>query len=142
MPERRPLPNIEKLVLDALFADAAAVAVFGDRMGAELPDTFPDGQRLRVWRVGGSPVDEEPEHLDRPLLQVEAYGETKEDAYASMAAGLDALLGLAGQAVPGAVITKVQRVSGPSWSRDPTTNTPRYLAAVAVYVHAAAPDGL
>lgn len=137
MPERRSLPDIEGLVLDALLADPNLVPIFGDRISTELPDTFPDGQRLRFWRASGTPADEEPEHIDRPLLQVEGYGETKEEAFASITAGLDALFELPATALPGAVVTRVQRVTGPSWSPDPTTNTPRYLLGVVLYVHAA-----
>lgn len=138
MTASRPIPDVEKLVVAALLEDPDLASVVGTKVSTELPEAFPDGQRVRLWRVGGTPADASPEWIDRPLLQVEGYGATKEEAFETISEAIEALHRLAGAALPGAVVTRVQRVTGPAWSNDPTTDTPRYLLGVVLYLHPAA----
>lgn len=137
MTDFRPLPDVEALTIGYLLADVDVTALADDRIEPELPVSFPDGARVRILRVGGAPVDAGTERLDRPLLQIETYGTTKAEAWDLTAVVLMALQRMADAAHAGAVVTACDRVTGPRWAPDPSTDTPRYLTDVAVYVHAA-----
>lgn len=133
MPETRNLVDVERLLVAALRADAELAAIVDTRVSTELPGSFVADQRLKLSRVGGSDLDGAG-YLDRALVQLDAYGATKGEAFEVAATALAALFRARG-AHAGAVLTRVERVSGPAWSPDPETDIPRYLATVAVTVH-------
>lgn len=134
MPETRDLVDVEKLLVAAMAADAALAALVADRVSTELPGDFGPEERLRLVRVGGSVLDADTAHLDRALVDLHAYGSSKGAAFGVAATTLSALSRVRG-AHAGAVVSRVERVSGPAWAPDPSTDVPRYLATVAVTVH-------
>lgn len=136
MGEFARIPDVEALLVNALLAHATVAAMVSTKVSTELPTTFPDGKRLKLSRIGGTPVDEDTEYLDRPLIQLEGFGATKADAFDVTAAAMTALLSFAGKTYTEGTVTKVLRLSGPAYAQDPDTETPRYLLTVAVYVHA------
>jgi hypothetical protein len=129
------LPDVEALAVGQLLEDPMVSALADDRVGVDLPASFPDGQRVRLMRVGGTPVDAETEHLDRALVQVETFGSTKEEAFDLTLVVIDSLKAMPAAQFDGAVVTLVSRVTGPRWSPDPPTDTPRYITDVVLYAH-------
>lgn len=129
------IPDAEALTVAHLLGDDLVTALAGDRIGAELPSSFPDGQRIRVQRAGGGPVDDDTERLDRALVQLETFGATKADAFDLTVVVLDSLQRMTRATFPGAVVTATQRVTGPRWAPDPPTDTPRYITDVILYAH-------
>lgn len=137
MPRVGRIPDVEALAVNALAADVELDALIAGRISTELPSSFPDGPRIRLTRAGGNPVDEDTERLDRPVVQIEAFGDDQGAAFDTVSEAMRALLELAGGTFPEGVVTKVVRLSGPVWSPDPETSTPRYLLSAALYVHTA-----
>jgi hypothetical protein len=72
-----------------LRADPGVTALAGDRIYTEAPadKAWP---MLRVFRVGGDP-DPNPYWLDRPDLQIDAWGGSKRDAYTLLETAMRAL---------------------------------------------------
>jgi hypothetical protein len=139
MPELRLLPDVESLLVTYLKADAGIAALVDQRVSTELPASFAPEGRVQLFRTGGVPDNDDiPGHLDRPSIQVNAYGETKAEAYDVAAETIRALLQAPAATHTGAVITKATRILGPTWSPDPETDTPRYLLGFTFAVHAAA----
>lgn len=136
MSETSRIPDVEALLTAAMNADADLAALVGGKISWELPSTFPDGRRIRMNRAGGSPVDEDTEYLDRPVVQIEAFGADKGEAFDVAAEAMAAILKLAGRTFPEGVVTKAARLSGPTWAPEPDTGTARYLLSVALIVHA------
>lgn len=139
MPETRNLVDVEKLFVAYLENDAGLGPLVGGagdsaRVSTELPRGFAGEARVRLLRVGGTELDQIG-HLDRALVQIEGYGPTKAAAFAVAAEALRAVKQAPGAEHAGAVVTLVERVSGPSWSPDPPTGHPRYLTTVAATVH-------
>lgn len=139
MPEQRALADVEALLVDAFEGDEHLAPLIGGpgdaaRVSTELPAAFGPEARVRLFRVGGTQPDPETGHLDRALVQLDAYGATKGEAWAVAAESLAAAR-RARQAHPGAVVTAVERVSGPLWQPDPPTGVPRYVTTIAVTVH-------
>lgn len=129
------LPDVEAFAVGHLLEDSMVSALTDDRVGVDLPASFPDGQRVRLMRVGGTPVDAETEHLDRALVQVETFGSSKTEAFDLTLVVLDSLKAMPAALFDGAVVTLVSRVTGPRWSPDPPTATPRYITDVVLYAH-------
>jgi hypothetical protein len=48
---------------------------------------------------------------------------------------IDSLKAMPAAQFDGAVVTLVSRVTGPRWSPDPPTDTPRYITDVVLYAH-------
>lgn len=142
MPEIAESIDVEPVVVAALVADSDLAALVGDKVSTLLPAAFIPEARARVWRSGGTPADESPEVIDRPVLQVEGYGETRGEAEAVVRATIRAMLAMAGKVFQvedstlRASVSEARRISGPQWSPDPPTAAPRYLASVVLYVRA------
>lgn len=140
MPEERDLVDVEAVVVAHLGADVGLEALVGDAIGTELPRGFPPAgaPRVQAFRSSGTTVDPATGYLDRAIVQVNGYGSSKAEAWDVMAGTNRALLAARHAAHAGVVVTDVERVSGPSWSPDPKTDAPRYIASFAVTVHPAA----
>lgn len=134
MPDLRDLVDVEKLLVAVLRADAAVGALVAARVSTELPSSFGLEERLRLVRVGGTSLDGDSAYLDRALVDLHAFGASKRTAFVVARTSLSALSRAVGTH-PGAVVSRVERVSGPAWSPDPETDVPRYLTTVAVTVH-------
>jgi len=139
MPEARKLVDVEALLVAYLATDGPLGALVDDAIGTELPRAFPStgAPRVQAFRASGTTVDPATGHLDRALVQVNAYGSSKAEAWDVFAETYRALLAARAAEHEGAVVTDVERVSGPTWSPDPQTDAPRYVGSFAVTVHPA-----
>lgn len=74
------MPDVERLVIDALIADADVAALVTGRIYGAVPNvkTFP---LVRVVRIGGQLADEgDPFWADAPALQVDGWADRKAEA--------------------------------------------------------------
>lgn len=140
MAEILPPVDLETVLVAALEQNAALAALVGGvgnaaRISTRLPSSFAKENRVRITRAGGSPVGW-PDHVDRAVIQADAYGEDDAGAWAVAAALHVAMVALEGTVVAGGVLTGVDRILGPAWLPDPDAdNAPRYLLQWAVYAH-------
>lgn len=127
------LPDVERTAVTWLRTRTDVTALLGQRIATEVPanPTFP---LVRLTRVGGvAPV---LDHLDAGRLQVDVWGDTKQQARDAAATVLSALItDLPGTTVDGVVVTGVVQDLGFTWQPDPDTDRPRYLFGVAVFAH-------
>lgn len=140
MPEALDLVDVEGLLIDFLPYDPDLGPLVGGpgvgaRISTELPASFRAEGRLQIFRVSSTAADGGTEHIERALIQVNGYGADKREAFTVTAAALRALRRAPSVAHEAAVVTDVARVTGPTWSPDPSTDVPRYLSSVAVTVH-------
>lgn len=138
MPELRSIVDAEAALVAYLRADAGVAALVGTRVGTQLPKTFKAETRIQLFRTGGVPDPADvPGHLDRPSLQINTYGATKEAAFGLTAETIRAILASPRASVSGAVITHARRVLGPIWSPDPDSDppVPRYITGVVLWIH-------
>lgn len=139
MPTIRPLVDVEAVVIAHLAADPALLALAVD-VASETPAGFPPAGApfVQAFRATATSVDPATGHVERAVLQVNAYGASKAGAWDVIAQAYRALLEAPAGVHPGAVVTEVVRLSGPTWSPDPVTDAPRYTSSFAVTVHPAA----
>lgn len=127
-------PDVERLVVDHLRNRPELTGVVVDN---RPPAGFDGTQKaVLVSRVGGAWVDDL--HLDRPLLDLEAYGPDKTTAHTVALTARAALLEAAGTVYGGASVTEVAEADGPRWL--PDYNRPdgnRYLATVRLSIRPA-----
>lgn len=131
------------------FGDAEAIAIKHLRTDQTIAEarafgTFPKDPvfpLLTLHRSGGVPVIDGA--IDRAMVQVDAWAETKQEAryLASQAmASLSRLEGkqvsvlLDGEIEVGGYVTSVEVVQGLLWLPDSDTNRPRYLFQVALTI--------
>lgn len=134
MPLVPDLADVEAVLVAHVAADADVVALGADS-ATDLPVDFPSSGApfAQVFRVGGTDVASG--HVDRALVQVNAYGSSRGEAFDVARACARALVRAETTSFAGAVVTAVLRLSGPAWSPDPITNAPRYTTSFAVTVH-------
>ena len=89
--------------------------------------------RIRITLTGGSP--EIPGWLHAPRINLEAFADTKPQAFDLLVAAREAAEQLTNTRRDGIVVSSCEQETGLSWSPDPFTETPRYLAAIVMYVH-------
>lgn len=137
----RPPLDLETVLVGELEQDATFAALVGGvgnaaRISTKLPSSFTkDEARVKLARAGGAPVGW-PEHLDRAIVQADAYGPTELAAWAVAADLVRAMVAIEGRTVAGGVITAVERILGPSNVPDPDAgNAARYLVQWAVTAH-------
>ncbi len=136
MPALRDVVDIEATLVAYLKADAAVAALVGTRVSTELPAGFTAEARVRLFRVGGAPSPDDPAgYLDRPSVQFDCYGATREQAWDVAAATLRAALEAPAATHTGVVITGTRRTLGPTWQPDPDTDIPRYLLTAVLWTH-------
>lgn len=135
MTEDPGLVDAEGLAVNWLVSSADLAEVVGDRVSTELPASFAAEARVQLFRVGGVPADDGPQHLDRPNLQVNAFGPTKAQAWAVAALVVRRMLAAPRGVHDQGVVTKAHRVVGPTWSPDPETDIPRYVLGFVLHVH-------
>lgn len=120
-------PDVELLVVDFLETRAELTGVTVDN---KVPAGF-DGttQAVLVSRVGGVWIDDE--HLDTPLVDLEAYGPDKTAAHAVARLVRAVLLPLRGTVRAGTLVTDITELDGPRWLPDYNRpNANRYLTTV------------
>ena len=73
------LPDVEQIVSLYLRSVTEVTDLVGQRVYTQLPNspTFP---LVKLTRFGGAPVFNRPLHLDRALLQFDAYGGNKRES--------------------------------------------------------------
>jgi hypothetical protein len=127
-------PDIESAVVDTLNASSEIEAIAGaDCASTELPPeaTLP---RIRVSLSGGTAVMSG--WLYAPRINIEAWADDKETAFDLLSTASAVLLAeLDGALLTQGVVTGFTQETGVSWSPDPTTKTPRYLAGFVAYTH-------
>ena len=130
MAEVSDLVDVERLLVGEL------QEVVGAQVSTELDADFDAATSLwlTLSRASSTEVDRQTGHLERVLVDFAAHGPSKEAAWELVKVACREL-----RSVPGAyelgVVTDVERVSGPFWSPDPTTHSPRYLCTWAITVH-------
>lgn len=135
MTETRLAADAEKLLIAYLKADSAVAALVAAKVSTTLPPDFKKEKRVRLWRVGGTPDPSSPvPWLDRPRIQLEAYGTTKGEALNVANVVADAIARMPGTYADG-VVTDTAADLPLQWSPDPHTDTPRYLFGAVLYVH-------
>jgi hypothetical protein len=124
--------DVERLAADYLRGRTEISAIVGTRVSNALPKT-PTYPYLIGSRFGG--VADHLAWLDRARLQFEAWGTSKGNANLLARTALAALheMPLATHAL--GVVTNVAQELGLTWSPDETTDQPRYVFGVAVYLH-------
>lgn len=134
MPAQRELVDVEALAVAHV---AAAGTIAGDRVATTLDAYDPALPTVKLNRVGGAPVDGGTEHVDRAIVDVHAYAPDSVAAWTLAAETLAALRTMPGAEFAGAAVSAVERVTGPRWAPDPSTDPPaaRYLLTVAITVH-------
>jgi hypothetical protein len=129
------LPDVERLVIDFLKAQAEVTTLAPGGIDTEIPK-HPVWPLLRVRRVAGASTSR-PRWVDRPVVQVEAYGGTRSEAHA-LADTTAAVLAARLEGVHDAgVVTGVRFGTGPNPMPDSdyTPARPRWLFDVTVFIH-------
>jgi hypothetical protein len=128
------IPDIEKIVVDKLNANAAIEGIAGANCAST--ELAPNAilPKIRVTLSGGSPVVRGWLHAMR--VTIEAWADTKEDAYDLFVEAAYVLENQLENALyTEGIVTSFTQDSGMSWSPDPVTKTPRYLASFVAHTH-------
>jgi hypothetical protein len=135
------LPDVERLVVDFLRDQPELAVLVDDRVYTAIP-ALKQGEAdwrwplVRVVRFAGRPVRPRPRWLDAPVVQFEAFGGRKAEAW-SIAETVGALLSarLVGVHAQGTV-TDVEAGS-PGYQPDDTYTPakPRYLFTSTIHTH-------
>lgn len=127
--------DAELIVTTALLADAGVTTIVERRVGTELParPVFP---AVRLTRIGGTAIDPESDHVEAALLQLDAFGETKAQAFDLVNACRVALRAVTG-VQPAGVVSTI-RFGSVAWVPDDnfTPARSRYALDLTVYAHA------
>jgi len=111
---------------------SVALQAAGFRASSSIPanPTFP---LITVKRMGGSPADKRG--LDRAILQIDVWGNTKSEARDVAAAARITLMNLEGTTSSqfNGVVTCVEDALGLFWLPDQETKRDRYVFSVMVY---------
>lgn len=143
MPKARPRVDIESVLVAHYRADpddfTRDIIGLGDeaRVGKNLATDFPQNGRqdLRITRIGGTDTDTDTAHLERTTIQLEAFGETSLEALDLWLKAEVSLRLCTDRIHTGAVVTLVEKLTGPVEAPDPETGAPRYYSSHSVYVH-------
>jgi hypothetical protein len=128
------VPNVERFLFQHVLAYSELTVVMGSkRLSTELPANAPL-PRIRVSLIGGTVLVRS--WLYNVRVGLEAWGDTKDEAWDAMAAALASVEdGLEGALVEDGVVTATDQDTGIIWSPDPETATARYLTTVSLTVH-------
>lgn len=94
-------------------------------VAAKVPSPRPE-RHVRVTRVGGPASGRV---VDQPLILVEAWAQTDEDASALLN-DARAILLRTGRHVPGLFVRRANEVGGPSMDPDPDTDAARWRCTI------------
>lgn len=120
------IPNITKALVAGLKAAAPLTSIAG-KIGTKLPDNFTAEKRLRIFRVDSAPVDRGTEAGHRPIIQIDVFGGTEDEANDLASTVHSVMKSFQGTKVGDVYFGEVELVAGPGWSPDPTTNIPRNI---------------
>jgi hypothetical protein len=128
------IPDIEAAVVAFLLSQEEVTDIVGEH---GVATTLPAGAalpRVRITLGGGRVVV--PRWFYAPRLTVEAWAETKAEAFQLITTTLNVLeTGLPAAQVSQGVVTACEMDTGILWSPDPAAETPRYLGSVVAYIH-------
>lgn len=107
-------PDVEKLVVDVLKADPALA---GATIAVQAPAGFDGTQNaVLVNRRGGAWIGDL--HVDKPLIEFEVYGPTKNAAHVLANGARRALLATIGKQIGVNLVQDVEEMDGPRWLPD------------------------
>ncbi|MER5208512.1 hypothetical protein [Streptomyces sp. NPDC002825] len=107
-------PDVEKLVVDVLKADPAMAGV---TVAVQAPAGFDGTQNaVLVNRRGGAWIGDL--HVDKPLIEFEVYGPSKNAAHVLANAARRALLATIGKQLGANFVSDVEEQDGPRWMPD------------------------
>ncbi|MEU5343596.1 MULTISPECIES: hypothetical protein [unclassified Streptomyces] len=120
-------PDAEQLVVDFLKNRAELTGVIVD---SRPPAGFDGTQKVvLVSHMGGAWVDDQ--HLDQPLLDLEAYGPDKPTAHTVALSARACVLELADTVYGSAAVVDVSEADGPRWLPDYTRSAAnRYRSTI------------
>ncbi|MGI5245419.1 hypothetical protein [Dactylosporangium sp. CA-139066] len=123
-------PDAEIAVLDYL-----RLAIPGILCNVEAPDGYrpDDGVFVRVERIGGQPNFPVS---DYPLLDIEAYGPTRDAASQGLAEALAVLAVARYRADAAVAFGEMTVITGAQFVRDPVTKEDRWHAMVSIGIRA------
>lgn len=127
------IPDVEAMLVSYLAADSAVIAAVGaNAVSTEIPPgaTMP---RVRITLTGGSP--EIPGWLHAVRVNVEAFAETKPQAFDVIATVVERTEALTNSRRSSIVISLAEQETALAWSPDPLTETPRYIVGMLLVVH-------
>ncbi|MFE9099846.1 hypothetical protein [Actinomadura geliboluensis] len=133
-------PDVEPIIVAHLSA-----AVPGVWACLELPPVAEFNERLPVaqcTRIGGSAIRRswaDGYLMDRPRIDVDVYGGSREQANLTVKTVRAVLLGIAGTVRDGAAFSDPEEVAGPGRRHDASQNITRIGFTVAVTVRAIGP---
>lgn len=134
----RELVDVEALLVAYLNEAPSVVTVAGeDSVGTDLPPELDEElPYLQLWRLPGSTVTDETQHLERARIQFAAWAgrEDRGTALDLARAACKELGEATGKHEGFGNVTAVDLEVTPYWSPDPETDSPRYLFTAAVYV--------
>lgn len=137
MSEPGELVDLEALVVSHCLDDAAITTIAGDDVRTELPPGWVP-PALQITRQPGTMVDAHTSRLERGVIQVQAWGETKEQAFDLANAAAVALKALADVSHYYGVVTEAYWQQTPWWNPDDEADTPRYTGLLVVFAHPSA----
>lgn len=129
------LPDDELALLQYLRLTPEVVSLIpGGRVTTELPPA-PVYPVVLIQRVGGQVAVAQA--IDEPAVQVDVVGGTKAQCKKLMLTVRAAILAIADDIVPEAVLSSAYEEVGPSWLPDtvPVPPLPRYVARYRIYLH-------
>jgi hypothetical protein len=128
------IPDIETIVVQTLNAAESIEDIAGSNKAATQLPPDADLPRLRVTLAGGTPVVRG--WLHAPRITIEAWANDKETAFDLITEAAYVLEnGLDGAQFPEGIVTSFTQETGLTWSPDPATKTPRYLAGFVAHIH-------
>jgi hypothetical protein len=127
-------PDAERLVSAYLRAAPELEPLVADRIYTAMPARIGAEPFLLIQRIGGSPPFPRPLVLDEALLQLDAYGGTKRQAW-TVGETVAQLLGLLPGSYEEEVVSGIE-VGELRWTPDETWKPPRprYLLDASVFV--------
>jgi len=128
------MPDDELAVLQYLRGIPEVVALIpSDRITTEMPPS-PVYPLALVQRAGGQGIWPA---LDEPAVQVDIFGGTKAQCKRAMQTFRAAILAIANDVVPEAVLSSAYEEVGPQWLPDtiPVPPVPRYTARFRILLH-------
>lgn len=140
MTDFRPEPDFEVIAIGYLAGlEAVTDLVPADSIGTRLPRGWSAGApALRIRRIGGLPTERVAQHLARGRLQVEAYAESEDEAFAIASLVDVELRRIPDEPFAGAVITSSAKDLPLSNTPDPDSDSARFLFGVVLYGHSIA----
>ncbi len=139
-----PIADIEALLVVALLADSSVTAVIvPNGVSTELPSSFnkpPNNfkgeARIKLWCVDSAAVDARTEVAHRPIVQIEAFGSNKDQAFVVINEAYRLVKSLEDEKIGNVSFKEVSTISGPAWLPDPDTDIPRYIMRFALVTRA------